>query len=94
MSRRVDQHIAVQRFIAHRQRVLDMKPAVDSRHRSKSVPAAPKGDAVARRQSTSSQQQQQPRKTPMQKERERKIKAENQRLLDKLIKISNRKPQL
>uniref|UniRef100_A0A1I7XZI0 BHLH domain-containing protein n=2 Tax=Steinernema glaseri TaxID=37863 RepID=A0A1I7XZI0_9BILA len=92
MSRRVDQHIAVHRFIAHRQRVLDMKPAVDSR-RSKSVPAAPKGDGAGKRPSTNSQQQNQPRKTPMQKERERKIQADNQRLLDRLIKISNRKPQ-
>ncbi|TKR92169.1 hypothetical protein L596_006874 [Steinernema carpocapsae] len=67
MSRRVDQHIAVQRFIAHRHRVLDMKPMVDSR-RSKSVPPP---TAAARNAEENSRERrppttQLPRKTPLQ----------------------------
>ncbi|VDN90481.1 unnamed protein product [Brugia pahangi] len=72
-------HERLYQFIKHKERVpifkiLKAKPVVESRPRSKSMPARLKMSSQKR-------------------DEERRIQAENERLLKSLLKISERKPK-
>ncbi|VDM22306.1 unnamed protein product [Wuchereria bancrofti] len=79
-------------FIKHKERftkslaifkILKAKPVVESRPRSKSMPGRLK----------MSSQKQYNSLTVLQRDEERRIQAENERLLKSLLKISERKPK-
>ncbi|VIO96147.1 Uncharacterized protein BM_BM1016 [Brugia malayi] len=67
-------HERLYQFIKHKERILKAKPVVESRPRSKSMPARLKMSSQKR-------------------DEERRIQAENERLLKSLLKISERKPK-